>query len=108
MAQGEDLQVLARLYRSVRSRFKSQVQVFPLLSRLYGSKTYKVKDWQRKVARRGEWDAALDNLIEAAERVACEQPPRQSPEAQLLSDMAAADTAPSFDEDARPDRAQSY
>ncbi|KAF9944503.1 hypothetical protein BGZ72_002333, partial [Mortierella alpina] len=33
--------------------------------------------------RKGEWDAALDNLIQAAENIATRQPPRPTPEGQL-------------------------
>ncbi|KAF9943902.1 hypothetical protein BGZ72_003102, partial [Mortierella alpina] len=103
MVPGQYLQVFAQLHRSVRARARSETQVFALMRRFYGSKTYKVKDWQRKVALRGEWDAAIDNLIEAAEQVARAQSPRQTPEAQLLLDVASADTAPFFEDDIGPE-----
>ncbi|KAF9954718.1 hypothetical protein BGZ72_004326 [Mortierella alpina] len=83
LVQGQERRIFANMFKSVSRNVISKLRVLRLLRRFYGSKTFKVKLWQRGQASRGEWDAALDNMIQAAENIAVQQPPRPTPEGQL-------------------------
>ncbi|KAF9281596.1 hypothetical protein BGZ68_006542 [Mortierella alpina] len=87
LVQGQERAAFASLHKSVWHHVVSELKVLPLLRRFYGSKTFKVKLWQRGQALKGEWDSALDNLIQAAEDLAAKQPARLTPEAQMTVQM---------------------
>ncbi|KAF9572636.1 hypothetical protein EC968_009628 [Mortierella alpina] len=90
MVAGQERSLFINFHRSIWYHVISKLKVLPLLRRFYGSKTFKVKLWQRGQAVKGEWDSALDNMIQAAENFATNQPPRPTPEAQLAVEVLTA------------------
>ncbi|KAG0212273.1 hypothetical protein BGX28_006626 [Mortierella sp. GBA30] len=79
--------MVTHLQVSATGHVASILRVEQLLRRFYASKTFKVKDWERKRALKGEWDPSVDRLNQGAEDVARCQAPKRTPEAVMVEDL---------------------